>query len=561
MKQIYIVILALFILYAPWIRSQVVYEPLNNSVYNFLERQSVKGLIQVHDEVKPFSRMSIAKKLIELNMQKYSLTDIELRDLQFYENDFADEISLLQKNTNVDSTRLEYFTFGQNNRFRAFNFKDSLFAVYADPILGYSAERFHSSKMTHTWNGASVYGYIFPFLGYSFNFMDNQENGSYIDETRNFTPLTGIDHIELYDVNNSSSYQYDEINAVITASWSWGSFSFGKDYINWGSSLSPASQLIISSKAPSFPFIQLNVNPVSWLRFTYIHGFLNSGIVDSSSIQISVATNRENSLQVPKFISSHFLSVDFTKDFTASIGESVEYSEKEQPIYLIPVMFFLLAEHYKTMQGSTGDNSQLFADESVKIPVIRSKFFSTLFIDELSLTAVLTGKTGPYAVGYTLGAETIDPVIPNSSFLIEFTKISPMVTLNSNLAQTYSNSGYQLGNWIGNNGDILYSKYTQNFLRGLSADLWGDLIRLGSEPAPEQQYKLPYPPTLFGLRKSQLEFGFEASYEIINECWFKLFFNYSNISDQDLSRTPEYLLGVNKSLGFSISYGYNTLSR
>jgi hypothetical protein len=562
MKQIYITFFVLIFILVTVTKSQVVYEPINNSVYNFLERQSVKGLIELHIEVKPFSRTLIAGKLIEIGKRKSLLTNIELQDLKFYENDFADEISSLLKNQAADSTRLEYLTFGKSDRFRVFNYKDPLFSIYADPVLGYSAERFHGATITHFWNGVALYGYISNFIGYSLNFIDNQENGNYIDINRNFTPLAGIDKTASTVDNSGNSFQHDEVNATVTASWEWGSFSFGKDFINWGSSLSPSSQLILSGKAPSYPFIELRIHPVSWLRFSYIHGWLHSGLLDSSTLHYSPVQGRQNYLQIPKFIAAHLLSIDFNQNLTVSIGESMIYSERIEPLYLIPIMFFRLADHYLSKDSSnTGSNAQVFADASIKVPSIKSKFYSTLFIDELSLTSVLENKNGPSAIGYTLGGEIIDPLIENSSFIFEYTKISPFVYMNSNIAQTYTSYGYQLGNWIGSNGDIIYIKYTQNLLRGLTVNLWGDYIRKGSVPAPQQQYELPYPSALFGLRKIVKEFGFEVSYEIINDCWFKLFYNYTYVSDQDISRTPSYLLGNNKSLGFSISYGCNTLSR
>ncbi|HEY7750830.1 MAG TPA: hypothetical protein VH917_00955, partial [Ignavibacteriaceae bacterium] len=37
------------------IHSQVVYTPLHSDVYDFLERQSLKHLVNIDDEVKPFS--------------------------------------------------------------------------------------------------------------------------------------------------------------------------------------------------------------------------------------------------------------------------------------------------------------------------------------------------------------------------------------------------------------------------------------------------------------------------------------------------------------------------
>ncbi len=67
---------------------------------------------------------------------------------------------------------------------------------------------------------------------YSLNFRDNPGNGNYIDETRNFTLQSGIDNTGTTYQNYSNTLQHDEVNAMDTASWSWGSFSFGKDNNN-----------------------------------------------------------------------------------------------------------------------------------------------------------------------------------------------------------------------------------------------------------------------------------------------------------------------------------------
>ena len=543
------------------IHSQNVYEPLNSTVYNFLERLSVKDLIQVHSEIKPYSRMKIAEYLSALETQKNVLSKLELQDLEFYRNDYSDEINFLKGVVDTNKVKMEFMAFGENNRFRDFYYKDTLITVNADIILGYSTGKIKDSRTSHFWNGAILYGYISDFIGYSLNFKDNQENGKYLDQQLSFSPLSGIDHTSSIN-SGHDSFQHDEVNATLTVNWKWGSFSFGKDFINWGSSLTPAGQIIISSKAPSFPFIQLEMHPAKWLRFSYIHGWLHSGILDSNTYHYSPVPGRENYLQINKFIAAHLLSVDVKKNITISIGESIIYSERIEPVYLIPIMFFRVADHYLSKDTSnTGSNAQVFIDASYKIPDIRCKFYMTIFIDELSLTSVLENKAGPSAVGYSFGGEVIDPIFENSALIFEYTKIPPFVYMNSNTAQTYASYGYQLGSWIGNNGDIKYIKYTQNIIRGLSLNVWANFIRKGSAPTPQQQYKAPYPSTLFGLRKNQTEIGIEASYEIINNCWIKFNYAHSEISDQDIARTPYYLLGQNNSLNFSVSYGFNTASR
>ena len=53
------------------LHAQVVYEPLSSSVYGFLDRTDLTGIISVHSEVKPFSRIYIAEKLREMGLPKF----------------------------------------------------------------------------------------------------------------------------------------------------------------------------------------------------------------------------------------------------------------------------------------------------------------------------------------------------------------------------------------------------------------------------------------------------------------------------------------------------------
>ena len=117
----------------------------------------------------------------------------------------------------------------------------------------------------------------------------------------------------------------------------------GKDYINWGSGRE--GQLILSSKAPSFPFIKFDIKPVSWLRFQYIHGWLASNLIDSSSIYASTdipggkVYYREN--QRSKYIAANFLSIIPWKNIIFSLGNSIIYSDGGVRIpFLIPFIWY-----------------------------------------------------------------------------------------------------------------------------------------------------------------------------------------------------------------------------
>lgn len=534
-----------------WIKvsAQSVYEPVNSDIYDLLERLYIKGAIEYHSEIKPIPRKEIAGYLLEAFSNEKMLTPLDVKELEFYQKEFADEISFISDTVHFNLPRTEFFTSGETGRFRLFNYRDSSFIFNLDPIFGLEAASISNSGFTHRWNGLEFFGYLSDSWGFSLDFRDNLEDGENIDVEKRNTPETGINLSKKTD----GSIQYSQVNAEVNYSWSTGNISFGKYPLNFGNGR--AGQIINSSKAPSFPLLRLDIRPVEWFNFIYFHGWLKSNIPDSSTFRTTSVEGRESISDIPKFIASHMLSFYIAEDLSLSIGESIIYSGSVEPIYLVPVMFFRLADHYLSSSGSnTGDNAQLFADASYRISPIKSKVYGSVFIDELSLEKVFEGENLS-SIGYTLGTEFTDLVIPNSSFVLEYTKIQPFVYTNSDDAQTYKSHTYQLGHWIGSNSDIIYLSYSQNILRGLSIKLSGWYFRKGQTEEPDQQYQLPYPSTLYGARRTDKNISFLVTWQPFNNLYIRGYYDYSDISDEEEGRTPEFKLGVNNNFGFSVYYG------
>lgn len=541
----------ILLLFSIWINvpAQTVYQPVTSDIYNLLERLFIKGAIEYHSEIKPIPRKEIAGYLIEALSKKEKLTALDIKEIEFYQKDFADEISFIDDNSKFNLPRTEFFTSGQADRFRLFNYRDSSFSFYLDPILGIEIGNQWGSGYSHRWNGLEFYGYYSSDWGFSLDFRDNLEQGNYIDSKKDNVPVTGINISKTAE----NSIQYSVVNAQVNYSWGSGNLSLGKYAVNIGSGRT--GQIINSSKAPTYPMIRLDFRPVSWLNFIYFHGFLKSDIPDSSTYRSTSVEGRESISDIPKFIASHMLSFYIAEDLSLSIGESVVYSENVEAIYLIPVMFFRLADHYLSSSGSnTGDNAQLFADASYRISALDSKIYGSVFIDELSLEKVAEGENLS-SIGYTLGTEFSDLIVPNSGLVIEYTLIQPFVYTNSNDAQTYQSHNYQLGHWTGSNSDIFYLAYRQNILRGLNARLSAWYFRKGQTELPEEQYQLPYPETLYGARRIDKRITLEMTWQPVHNLFLKSYYSYSDIADEEEGRTEDFMLGTNNNFGLALFYG------
>lgn len=530
------------------VTAQSVYEPVyNNEVYDFLRHLNLKGKITFNPEVTPLPRMQIAEKLLELNIKRSELTEVENSRLDFFLKEYFDETSRLKSDS--DGIESGFFKSSGKQRLRFYNYSSRSFSISIDPVLGLNFGNNYGGDYRHRWNGAGFFGYLGDNWGFSMDFRDNEERGKNLDSVKTFTPSSGINRM----ITGDNYFEYSEVNAMLSYSWSSGAISIGKEHINWGSAA--GGKLIMSDKAPSFPMIRLDVQPLDWLRFTFIHGWLHSGITDSTAFRTSLVENRDSYSPVPKFIAAHLISADITDELTVSIGESMIYGDELEPLYLIPVMFFRLADHYLAdRESNTGDNAQLFADVSYKIPSLRSGLYSSVFIDELSITNLLKGKNLS-AVAFTLGGMIADPVIPNSSFTVEYTRLNPFVYMNSDPVHLYTNHGYQLGHWIGSNGDQLFASYTQYLSAQLKFNVEMKYVRKGQTELPEQQYRLPYPSFLYGARLSQMLLDFSVRYEFIHSLVAEAYYQYRKTEDEEAGRVFEFVKGRKNSFGLKLYYG------
>jgi len=533
--------------------AQVVYEPLHRDVYSFLSRLSQKSIVVFDDQIRPVSRKYIAEKLIEVSEKSNELTSLEKEELDFLFKDFKIEFDIINKIA-IDSVQLSLACFDEANRLRLFSFRNNLFKINVSPILGLKIGMRDSEKLTHTWNGIYTYGYIDNYLGFSFDFRDNTESGKTIDKYKKFTPVTGVEGRTDENIFNYSAEktEYSEINAVVAADWSWGSFSAGKGFHEWG--YGESGLLVLSKKPPSYGFIRLDVKPVDWLRFNYMHGWLSSGIPDSNSFFYNTSGGISFSFK-DKFIATHSLIVTPLVGLDLSVGESIIYDDELEFLYLIPIMFFRLADHQLSNQlNAAGGNAQFFFSASSKGHIKNSHLYGTLFIDEITISGLFDSYKQRNQLGFTLGVSVTDLPIENLTATIEYTKIYPFVYRHYIQTKNYQSAGYSLGHWMGHNADLIYASLNYRFFRGLHATIFGQYVRKGEDGNVEQQYNIqPQPPFLFGLRKNYSYLGAEIKYEYTHELFAKLNYQYINSSIQQ-----ENFSFVDKGMNefyFSVYYG------
>lgn len=548
-NKLFILITFYFSLFTFHVHAQTVYEPISHDdIYKFLGRMAQKGVIEFSDNIRPVSRKYIADKLKELKESEVRsqesegmLNVLEREELEFYLKDFGLERSMLSYNSEIRNPKSEIdqidtfddtllrnddlayrqagsnlFGYDEYGRWRLFSYSSDLFKVNVSPILGIEIGKNDGAKQTHTWNGVSLYGYLTDKIGFSFYFRDNDESGDKIDWSKSFSPQTGV----VIAKSTKNSIQYSELHANISTDWSWGEFTIGKDFLNWG--YGESGLLVLSDKAPSFPFIRLDIHPTEWLRFNYIHAWLSSDVIDSAASYSTFRTGISRDVFRNKYLASHTITLTPLKGLDVSLGESIVYSDKLEISYLMPIMFFRLADHYlSNANNDAGSNSQFFLGLSSRNQLKNTHLYATWFIDEFTLSGVFDSQKRRNQFGFTLGASVTDLPIDNLTVTAEYTRINPFVYSHYIPTQTYESSSYLMGHWMGYNADLIYASLNYRFIRGLQATLWGEYIRKGGTGVVDQQYTQPQPEFLFGPRTNYTYWGIDVKYEIIHELFVR----------------------------------------
>ncbi len=531
----YLILLSVVFILIP-IQAQIVFEPLSNDVYSYLERLSQKGILEFDDLVKPIPRKYISEKLLEAKSKIDNLTKLEKDELEFYEKEYWIEIENFDRE-GEDTNSSNSLGKDKAGRYRMFSYSDKIFKLGANPVAGYEISYPGLDRNIHSWMGIYGYSYLVNSIGISFEYKTNNEHGNSIDIKKDFSPETGI-IIENHD--HGKDIDYSDVSSVISYDWGWGDAEAAKDYMEYG--YAKSGNIVLSDKAPSFPYIRLHLNPIKWLNFYYFHAWLSSDVIDS----LSLIENRRD-IYVNKYLAWHALTFTPLQGLDLAIGESVVYSYKMEPLFLMPFLSFYLADQFiSNRHDKPGDaNPQIFLSVSSRNHIKNTHIYGTLFIDELTLKGINgTLFVDPGTLGNSLedsrlrpqmactaGLSVADIPIDNLTLTTEYTRINPYVYGHHDPAQTYTSSSYLMGHWMGHNADLFYVNLNYRFIRGLQADLWGEYIRKGSSDY-SGQYKSPQPKFLFGLMNYYKYFGLNLKYELVHDLNFEMRYKLSNISNE-----------------------------
>ena len=525
--------------------SQEVPQAINNyGIYDFLDELANLQIIEINSAIKPYSRLFIANQLQKAQRNRDMLSIRQQKELDFYLLDFGKED---EERLKAEGGRLKgemnwlKGTKGQTRR-DLFYYRDSLFAITVNPILGGEIFNNSSGNATYWRNGLEARGYIQNW-GFYASLRDNHE-----------TPLLGLPQYLSQRTNGHMKERnsWEEMKGGVTYAWKWGSAGLVKDNLQWGNNYNGAN--IFRGNDPTFVQLRLHINPVKWFDFNYFHGWLNSMVVDSArSYWISNSYGRSyREVNHKKFIAANMFTITPFKNLNVSAGNSIVYADLDVfPAYLIPVFFYKAVDH-SVNSGIDNMNSQMFFDISSR-QIKNLHLYATLFVDEFSF-ARITKKDEWNFLSYKAGFRVTDFPVSNLSFTTEFTYTYPLTFQHYVPTLTYESNGYNLGHYLRDNSREWYLSLAWRPVRTMNINLYFlDAVR-GPDYTELGGSRLGNPP-LDSIQWHNTTYGIKASYQIINDVYAWAAFAVSNISG-DTRWSPEYYFGGKNTFNFGLTVGF-----
>ena len=397
------------------------------------------------------------------------------------------------------------YRFGSVESVPSLGFSASQNRISVEPVLGLRANVDRNGIESWTKSiGFKAEGSLGSSLVFSMRFVDDGTRGKVLDQRQTLRPTDGFVVSNDYGTNG---FDFDETEGQLGYRRGDAQIFLEKVRNIWG--YGNDGQVILSRKAPSYPQLRLSIPVTDRLKFTYIHAALYSDVVDSLQSYGSAAhwyTYRK--VFRSKYFVSHVLEYAPSDALNFALGESMVYSDRFEPAYLIPILLFRSIER----QTRDSDNAQLFAAMRWTVQSFGSLYVD-LFIDDLNTNRIFSPENDNIVAG-TIGGRFFDAFVPNLDLALEYSRMNPWVYTHQYEATAYTTNMYTLGHWLGQNSDCLFFSAEYRWVRSLSVGLTAQHFRYGPLGPESIHYTTPWKQRfLEGPAFRQTQVGIHARWE------------------------------------------------
>jgi len=513
-----------------------------------LDELATQKVIDLHSLVKPYSRKDIASKLMEADEGRMDLNSRQQKELDFYLKDYWKDITVTD--TTINGGNWLWLNTPEGKRFDVFHYRDSLFQITVNPIIGSDLWVNENGSFYHWWNGLEASSTIGNFAIWA-SLRDNHESTELT--ARDFqNQRIGASNIKIF---SGGKRDYWEVRAGISYGWKWGHVGLIMDQFSWGENNAGAN--ILSGRTPAFPRLELAMNPAPWFRFSYVHGALVSEVVDSTLSFTTTTAYGSDYREVyhPKYMAASIFTFIPTQGLQLSIGNSVIYDYRHpHAAFLLPVAFYKAIDHTLNA-GVDNMNSQLFLSVSSR-NLKHLHLYGSVFLDEVAVDRIFNSDEHNF-VSYKAGVSTT--FMHNTRIWAEYTWTNALTFMHYVPTTTFESNQYNLGHYLEDNAKDFYLGAEYKPFRTLTIKAYynnsqkgPDHTALGTMP---RDGITPFEPEVWKSTRT----GILATVQLINDLYARVGFEWRNVTGDEsyLNRwTPTEYHGKTSTFRIGLNYGF-----
>jgi hypothetical protein len=526
--------------------AQAEHVPATHSVYEYLDRLHVRGLIQGYSRADlPMELRRVRDYLTQARAAVGELSVAEASLLARYEDELlagmhddrplrsialADTDELLPSLFPDSST---WFLAWRSDDGASTMFMEILASLERRSLFG-GGER---SAVTLGQIGGRVRGTLSGFVGYTLTATNGIAAGD------RSLALSDPQLRNNFNFGLLEKEYFDLTEAVLSLSWAWGAASFGKETRYSG--IGRSNRALLSDNAAPFDAIRLDAR-LGLLRFSFLHGSLLS--------EFSRQPDGKPWYDA-KYLAIHRAEADLFDFIRLGVFEAVIYSGRAPDLsYLNPINFYKSAEH----AGGDRDNPMLgFEVTTLAFPGVQ--LYGTWLIDDVDFSRLGESWWGNKFI--LQGGLMTTALLPNTDVTVEYSRIDPYVYTHFFLGNQYTHNTASLGFELPPNSDEVYLGLTWWAGARLRFGASMQLRRHGMNEVDEEGTLLvnhggdiyqtlrygvdsDIAPFLAGIRNDSVLLTATMTYEPWRDIYLKGLYRYRSRTTQDQITSSDHYISV-----------------
>lgn len=446
-------LLILLILGTALLHGMQLYVPVQDPVYDYLERMATRGVIRdLFNNARPMIRDDVAFFLSEIRNREKEITRADRDLLYLYLAEYRHELEDTRHPSLHDSS--DYYVGISSFR----NFGKDMKKIFTQDPAEENEHIYVHEDGTHT-----------VWIDVDFMARGEGRNGTlrFMDQLGAWAAIQSGDRLALFvdgyffhqyiadgweePVKEFKGYWYndheyehfatfDRSEAYANLSGGFGMLSLAHYPIVWGNAMNP---VILSPEAVPFGSLRWT-KQFKHFKYSFFHGSLMT-----DTFTWSFESGRT---YAPKYLTGHQIEIHFTPHFHVDFTELLVYGNRiPEPTYLIPVIFLWPSEH------ALGDrDNKMIAVGAEWFPLNGLRLYGTVLLDELAFGQIFRDW---WANKYVLqGGLQWSPRSLPADLVLEMTAVHPWTYTHKYNFASYAHHGNDLGFSYGPNTRLFSAK-------------------------------------------------------------------------------------------------------